>query len=837
MTSFNQSTIAAVLLSTAALSTHAASTFNPWTDMISNGVQINATHKAAKAQKNALASQERMVTVTFSEVDDYLTHDSVDVPVMLPLPNGDMATYAFTYDPIMAPKLAAKYPQIRTYKAVDVRNPLNTGRFSITPRGFHGLFTHDGERVLIDPKLRHNTEKHTVYYKKHALPLSQRPADVVHHPFAEETATQRFAKAELLPARRTLVAGTQLITYRLAVSASGEYTGFHGGTKAQALAAITTTINRVNDIYERDLSVNFQLVDNNDKVIYTDASSDPFANDDANIDIKANTDVINSQIGLNNVDIAHVFTTNGGGLASLGVVCSSFKAQGVTGTDNPTGDNFDYSYVAHELGHQMGANHTFNGTFGSCGGENRNKTSAWEPGSGSTIMSYAGICGSDNLQADGNVLFHTGSIQEIRNVVNVTSCGTKTSIVNTTPTASAGLDFTIPAYTPFRLTGSGSDADTNDTLSYIWEQYDSGAASNLNYDGSSKDVGSGALFRSYTPVSTPVRYFPELIDVLNGTLSRGEGYPITDRILTMTFTVRDGKGGVATDSTRITVKNTGRAFSVIQPSAGTRWPENGQGRIVWDRAGTTEADINCQKVDILYKNGSGTFSQLLVTGTANDGEEIVNVPTGKTTNARIMVACTNNAFYAINPSNFSVVLAADATPLDTTPVPDGASTSPSTTPTQPTQPTTPSTGGSGGGGGSMPPIMVLLLLGAALISTACKHTGSSTQPERSHIPPGMADPNNQAVIIDLSITPEQAAKRAIAYDDYRLYVTGGRLPVPPGIPGAEQAQAKRLCGTRVIANTGDVLRKESDLSVRQKLTDYAASYNRAMYSYCKSSRE
>ena len=254
--------------------------------------------------------------------------------------------------------------------------------------------------------------------------------------------------------------GDTLREYRIAVATTGEYSVFHGGTTAGALAAVTTTINRVTGIYEREVAIRLTLVGNNDTIIFTNPATEPFTgNNNASVLIAESQTEINRHIGAANYDIGHTFSTGAGGLAGLGVVCNnSQKARGVTGSTQPFGDPFDVDFVAHEIGHQFGGNQTFNGANGNCSGANRNATTAYEPGSGSTIQAYAGLCGADNLQNNSDAIFHSVSHTEIIGYVGgAGACGTTTSLRNAIPNADAETDYTIPVQTPFVLTGFGDE--------------------------------------------------------------------------------------------------------------------------------------------------------------------------------------------------------------------------------------------------------------------------------------------------------------------------------------------------------------------------------------------
>ena len=273
------------------------------------------------------------------------------------------------------------------------------------------------------------------------------------------------------------------LTYRLAVSATPEYvTAVQGiGTPLDdAMAEIVTAINRVNQIYERDLGIRLVLIANNNLLI-DDMDVNGFSNNDQFALLSENQVWVDNTIGIANYDIGHIFSTSNGGVAVLASVCDNSTslaladqgtaAMGVTGLPNPTGDLFYIDFVAHEIGHQFGANHSFNGTTGSCGTGSRNASTAFEPGSGSTIMAYAGICDLEDIQPNSDATFHAGSMSEIHNftIAGGACNGTLNASNPTDPDASAGIDRTIPVGTPFMLQGTGTDIDLPaDTLSYQW---------------------------------------------------------------------------------------------------------------------------------------------------------------------------------------------------------------------------------------------------------------------------------------------------------------------------------------------------------------------------------
>ncbi len=450
--------------------------------------------------------------------------------------------------------------------------------------------------------------------------------------------------------RTAAKAGETLNTYDLAIAATAEYTTYFG-SQANALSAIVTTINRVNAIYERDLSIHFNLVTGTN-TIYTNASSDPYTNGDASSMIEQNQENLDDDnvLGSANYDIGHVFgvDSGGNGLAVVEALCdSNSKAMGMTSSANPTGDAFDIDFVAHEIGHQVGGTHTFNGTTGSCYG-NRESSTAFEPGSGSSIMAYAGICGSsNNLQSNSDAMFHAASIAQILSYTTSgtgASCATASSLSNTNPTVNAGSDYTIPAGTPFVLTGSGSDAN-GDTLTYAWDQIDAGTASNMNVD-----KGDNALFRSHLPSSSASRTFPQMSDLVNNTASAGEYLPVTSRYLNFRLEARDGKGGTAYDDSKITAINTGSAFAVTYPTS-TSLTANTLQSVTWNVASTDQAPINCSTVNIDLSTDSGSTFATLLAGATNNGSASVTLPSTLGTKNYLRVKCTNNVFFALSATS------------------------------------------------------------------------------------------------------------------------------------------------------------------------------------------
>lgn len=582
---------------------------------------------------------------------------------VLPMPDGKKAKFRIWKSSVMEPELAAKFPELVTFTGQGVDDPYATVKLDFTELGFHAqiksVVTGD---LYIDPYSQNDINNYVVYKKSDFVSKSNRICEVKDEFESQIKSEQKTVSPSV---------GTQIRIFRLAVACTGEYaiaaTGLPSPTVAQTLSAIVTTINRVNGVYEQELAVRLVLIANEASLVFTNPSTDPFTgNNDAGILISESQTNINSLIGSANYDIGHTFSTGGGGLAGLGVICTnSQKASGITGSPFPFGDPYDIDYVAHEIGHQFGGPHTFNATTDNCGGGNRSSANAVEPGSGVTIMAYAGICGGINDLANNSIAtFHTRSFQTITALVQTKTCQVTTNVSNTAPVVNAGSDYTIPVNTPFKLTGSATDAE-NTGLTYSWEQNDTGPAGNWN-----APTGNAPLFRSYLPSTVPFRYFPKIQDVLSNTVTIGEFWPNYARSLEFRLTVRDnnaGCGGVANDDAAITVSGTSGPFRVTAPASPVSWNGNSSQTITWNVANTTAAPVSCANVSILLSTDGGlTYPITIVASTPNDGSEVITVPNVNTSTARIMVASVGNVFYHINPSNFTInqVLAVNETAQD-----------------------------------------------------------------------------------------------------------------------------------------------------------------------------
>ncbi|RNL93426.1 T9SS C-terminal target domain-containing protein [Sinomicrobium pectinilyticum] len=551
---------------------------------------------------------------------------------------GKMEKFRVYEAPVMHPALAARYPEIKSYAGQGIDDPSAKIRFSISHLGLHSMkLSGDHGSVFIEP-YSEDRKDYIVYDRKKSKAMSG----------FECTVRDGVIRRTGATAGRNADDGI-LRTYRLALSATGEYTQYFGGTKEDALAAMNTTMTRVNGLFENDFAITTVLIENTDEVIYTDPDSDPYTGN-YNSQLQ---NTLTSVIGEENYDIGHVFVqgSNNGNAGCIGCVCvDNSKGSGFTSHSIPEGDNFDVDFVAHEMGHQFGANHTF-------AIRDEGTDAHFEPGSGSTIMGYAGITGATDIQPHSDPYFHAFSIEQVTNYVKTTTCQTDTPTGNNTPTADAGPDYTIPKGTPFTLTGTGTDADSDDELTYCWEQMDEDDALN---PFPSATATSGPVFRSITPSTSKTRFFPAVSTILEGnTSSQWETVPEVARELNFRLTVRDNRaGGAANNSDDLTLSVSGEAgpFMVTSHDAPANIASGSTQTVTWDVAGTNTGDINVQAVDILFAT-SDNFSELipLASNVENNGSHEITFPDNvNTDNGRIVIRAVDNIFFAVSKGDLAV---------------------------------------------------------------------------------------------------------------------------------------------------------------------------------------
>ncbi|TDP58712.1 reprolysin-like metallopeptidase [Flavobacterium dankookense] len=572
--------------------------------------------------------------------------------VIISIPNisGQMERFQMFEFSNFDPQLQAQFPEIRSYVGIGLDDKHAKIRMSSDPSGMQGMiFRADKTNEFFEP---YSIDR-TIY----AVYESSRNKGEL--PFVCSTEDKAISN-ELNRQSQTLQRSSsgELLTFRLALSCNGEYTQFFGGTVAQALAAMNATLTRVNGVFEKDLAIHMDLIPNNNVLVYTNPANDPYTTiGNWNAQLQS---TLTNVIGEANYDIGHMFGSNGGGGSAgcIGCVCDDgIKGSGKTAPSNgvPAGDTFDIDFVIHEMGHQLGANHTYSHIVEGSGVN-------VEPGSGSTIMGYAGITSRD-VQANSNAYFVYASIKQIQDNMIGKTCPVRVNLSNNTPTANAGLDYTIPKSTPFILTGQATDAD-GDALTYCWEQNDSATTEIGAQSAASSTKVGGPNWRSFTPTTSPSRYFPQLSRVIaNSSTTLGleiitEALSSVARTLNFVFTVRDnfaGAGQTNSDAMTVTVNGTAGPFTVSSPNTAVSWIVGSNQNVTWNVAGTTANGVNAEFVDIyLSTNGGNTFPILLASKVPNDGSEVVTVPNNVGTANRVMIQGYKHIFYDMSNTNFTI---------------------------------------------------------------------------------------------------------------------------------------------------------------------------------------
>ena len=588
--------------------------------------------------------------------------------ITLPMPDGKMARFHVWEYKMMESTLAESFPEIKTFTGRGIDDPYATIQFDYNPYfGFSAQILSINGNIYIDAYARGDIRHYISYYSKD----NRRQV-----PFYCSTFTDSADKEETDRILASMCRGPQLFTYRLALACSGEYATAvcspASPTLPATMAAITTTLNRVNGIYEKELAMRFLLVANNSQIIYLNGSTDPFTNGNELVMMNECQTTLNSVIGAANYDAGMVLGTGNNSAAFFYGVCNSpNKGKAVSGLPNPTGDIFDVGRVAHNLGHLFGAADTHNSNDAACtGGPN----TGYEPGSGTTIMSAAPGCSGDNLQPLPDPYFHSTSFDLITGFITGTGAGCH-GIINTgnnPPRFTNNVIYgaNIPMNTPFQIRGVTATDDDNDPVTFSWEEVDRGPSSTWN----SALTNGAPAFRSRVPQTGSDRTFPDLQLILAGYPAnppaiqgglKGETLSTISRGYTFSVTLRDGRGGVINAGSNcstttfgnyavFTVPDTG-PFKVNLPDGGENWSAGSQQTILWDVAGSTGPMINTQFVNIFLSTDGGlTYPYFLAFNVPNDGFEVVTMPTITTTTARIKIEGALNIFFDISNSNFSI---------------------------------------------------------------------------------------------------------------------------------------------------------------------------------------
>ncbi len=612
--------------------------------------------------------------------------------LQLPLPGGEYLKFRLEESPVLDASLMSRFPEIKSYRGIATDNPAVTMRADWTPQGFHALILTPEQTYSIHPVYQGVTNEYVSYDAGTADKVAEEGFQCL----TEESKSAQTGSTQLVG--KLLTVGPSRRNYRLAIATTWEYCNFYGGgTVAGTVASLNTWVNALNAIYERDLNIHFNLVDAQSVWFSTDqgfnSGNDPFTNGNALSMLSQGRPTLRDFVGSTNYDIGHTLgylSNGGGGVAWLGVACNNADIFTNTGADglgpakgggisNISGTAGNASYlnvVAHELGHQFGAPHSFNGTTGNCGGGNRSANSSVEPGSGTSIMSYAGLCSSDNVVSGSSLRFHAWSFAQITNYVTANACASTTSTGNNAPTINGGSDYAIPRLTPFQLTATtATDPDAADipSLTYAWEQVDVGGSNfgNPPYTDQNDTINglSGStrpLFRSYAPTATATRIFPALNYILNNAntpppttngFQTAESLSHVNRKLRFRLLARDQRGGVADDEVLLTVDaNAGPFLVTAPPNTPTTWTGGQVRTVMWSVNNTNAASINCENVRILLStDGGATFPTTLANSTLNDGSENITVPNGiNSTTARVRVEAVGNIFFDISDTNFTI---------------------------------------------------------------------------------------------------------------------------------------------------------------------------------------
>lgn len=609
-----------------------------------------STNKSS-VNKQSLYRLDHEVFVQSLATIQSTTAKAGSVEISMPNSTGEMERFLVWESSNFEAELQAKYPDVRAYAGIGITDAKASVNFSLSPKGIQTMVLRAGSGSEF---IEAYSEDPSLY-----VVLSSENRDKGSLPFVCKTEDTAINKQLLSTTAKTAANNKVFKTLRLALSCTGEYAVYHGGTQDNALAGMNATMTRVNGIFNKDLALKLVIIANNNLITYTNAATDPYSDATAGVDGKWAQELqadLTSKIGSANYDIGHLFGASGGGgnAGCIGCVCDTGKGSAYTSpADNkPKGDTFDIDFVAHEMGHQLGANHTFSYELEGTGVN-------VEPGSGSTIMGYAGITTDYDVQSSSDDYFAYASIRQIQNNLSTKTCPVNTSLTNIPPVINAGLDYSIPKGTAFVLKGTGSDS-AGDVLSYTWEQNDSATSSSGANSLAVSTKTDGPLFRSLYPGASPIRYMPAYSNVLSNKLtSKWESVSTVARTLHFVLTGRDnaalGTAQTNSDETIISVSGTAGPFAVTsQNIENLSWFQGTSQTITWSVNGSDamggSANVNIK----LSTDGGVTFPTTLRANTPNDGSETITVPNIEAKNCRILIEPTANIFYAINSKPFAI---------------------------------------------------------------------------------------------------------------------------------------------------------------------------------------
>lgn len=637
-----------------------------WSEVNKNRVPTDGARKIFPTEYKVYSLQDGYMKSLLFQLNE-----GSSTIIELPGPDGVMQQYKVWPSSVMHPQLAAKYPGIKSFTATNVTQPNITAKINYTYKGFNAMVYNGNNTYLVDPYTNSNEGYYICYYQKDRAvnhnggfscgDLSNNDNPDTHN--AIEIGTTPPTTSALI------TNGTVRRKFALALTCTGEYAVAIDGpspSKPNVISAMATSLSRINGILERELSMTMELVANNDTLVYLDPTTDPFTTIQNN-NVSASTLAAN-QVNTDNIignasyDLGHVFCTGANGVAFRASVCETGnKARGATGSANPVGDAFDVNYVIHEIGHQLGADHTFNGSGSACSGNGR-ASYAYEPGSATTIMGYAGICGMANdIQANSDDYFHARSLDDMTQYMNsIPACGVSTVSTNIPPVvADIRAEYNVPMKTPFELEAPLATDFDNDAITYCWEQYDLG-----DFGKTLSQTQLGPIVRSFKPDTSRWRIFPTLDSIKRGVNSYlAEKTPELTRDMNFRLTVRDILNGWGTynwSDTTLTLHVTDQAGPFLITggvnSDTTYWRNGSTQTITWDVANTTAAPVSCSNVDILLSLDYGrTWPITLAANTPNDGSEQITVPaTPATFGAYIKIKAVGNVFFDISNAAFAI---------------------------------------------------------------------------------------------------------------------------------------------------------------------------------------
>lgn len=630
---------------------------SPWKRIDQNKVAVSDRISAKPITDNQLLFKfdESLIKESLLSLQNKTSKEN-RIEISIPNMNGVLEKFSVWESSNFEPELQAKYPDIRAYNGIGITDKNASLYFSFSPKGIQTMILRgDSGSEFIEPYSKDNTV-YVLFNSKNRSTGSL--------PFVCKTEDVALNKQLLSKTNKIAASNKVFKTLKLALSCTGEYATYFGGTVNGALAAMNATMTRVNGIFNKDLAVKLSIIANDNLIIYTNAATDPYSDATAGAGGKWNQELqsnLSSTITDGGYDIGHLFgaTGSGGNSGCIGCVCvnpttADPLAKGSAFTSpadaKPEGDTFDIDFVAHEMGHQLGANHTFSYALEGTG-------VCVEPGSGSTIMGYAGIT-DYNVQANSDDYFAYVSIKQIQDNLLTKTCPVSTLITNSPPTISAGLDYTIPNGTAFKLTGMGSDVN-GDTISYCWEQNDTATTTSGANSIALPTKIDGPLFRSMYPSSSPIRYMPAYSTVLSSKLTTTwESVSAIARTLHFTLTGRDnaalGTAQTGTDEMIVNVSGTVGPFAVTsQNTENLSWFYGTSQTVTW--SGYDSTLQGSQFVNIkLSTDGGLTFPTTLVSATPNDGSQTVTVPNFTAKNCRILIEPTANIYYAVNSKSFAI---------------------------------------------------------------------------------------------------------------------------------------------------------------------------------------